>query len=120
MARPRVPLDGPGEGWPDARTHRNLLLLFFITLGLELSDTKVYAPYIRALLGTAAQYCEAVVLEPSTAPFGTAQALASDMNTARWTLFVSDSTRVTSPGGSSMDPLGDPGQGILDDNAPKI
>ena len=29
------------------------LLFFLITLGLELSDTKVYAPYIRALLGTA-------------------------------------------------------------------
>ena len=28
------------------------LLLFFITLGLELSDTKVYEPLIRALLGT--------------------------------------------------------------------
>ena len=29
---------------------------FFITLGLELSDTKVYEPYIRALLGTASHY----------------------------------------------------------------
>ena len=26
---------------------------------LELSDTKVYGPYIRALLGTASQFCEA-------------------------------------------------------------
>ena len=36
----------------------------FITLGLELSDTNVHKPYIRALLGTASHYCEAVVLEP--------------------------------------------------------
>ena len=41
---------------------------FFITLGLELSDTKVYEPEIRALLGTAFQYCEAVVLAPSLRP----------------------------------------------------
>jgi len=27
-------------------------LFFFITFGLELSDTQVYEPYIRALLGT--------------------------------------------------------------------
>jgi len=30
---------------------------------LELSDTKVYEPYIRALLGTASQFCEVVVLK---------------------------------------------------------
>jgi len=36
--------------------HKGLLLLFFfITLGLELSDTKVYEPQIRALLGTASK-----------------------------------------------------------------
>ena len=29
---------------------------------LELSDTKVYAPQIRALLGTASHFCEVVVL----------------------------------------------------------
>ena len=29
---------------------------------LELSDTKVYEPYIRARLGTAAHFCEVVVL----------------------------------------------------------
>jgi len=33
---------------------------------LELSDTKVYAPYIRARLGTAAHFCEVVVLKLST------------------------------------------------------
>ena len=31
----------------------DLLLFFFITLGLEMSDTKVYEPEIQALLGTA-------------------------------------------------------------------
>ena len=35
----------------------------FITLSLELSDAKLYEPYIRALLGTASHYCEAVVLK---------------------------------------------------------
>jgi hypothetical protein len=35
---------------------------FFVTLGLEMSDTKVYEPEIRALLGPASHYCEA----PST------------------------------------------------------
>ena len=45
---------------------KKYFFLFFITLGLELSDTKVYEPYIRGLLGTASQYCGAVVLEPRT------------------------------------------------------
>ena len=35
------------------------LLFFFIALGLELSDTKVYEPEIRALLGNASRFCEA-------------------------------------------------------------
>jgi len=30
---------------------------------LELSDTQVYEPYIRALLGTTSHFCEVVVLE---------------------------------------------------------
>ena len=30
---------------------------------LELSDTAIYEPYIRAFLGTAPQFCTAVVLE---------------------------------------------------------
>jgi len=33
---------------------------------LELSDTKVYEPQIRALLGTAAHFCE--VYEPASEP----------------------------------------------------
>jgi hypothetical protein len=45
-----------------------VFFFFFITLGMELSDTKVYEPYIRALLSTASQYCEAVVLEPRNIP----------------------------------------------------
>ena len=32
------------------------------TVRLKLSDTQVYEPYIRALLGTASHFCEAVVL----------------------------------------------------------
>ena len=53
------------------RNHHHFFF-FFITLGLELSDTKVYEPYIRALLGTASRSCGAVVLESGTVPFGTA------------------------------------------------
>ena len=41
---------------------------FLITLGLKLSDAKVYEPWIRALLGTASHYCEAVVHTPRTVP----------------------------------------------------
>ena len=48
---------------------------FFITLGLELNDTKVYEHHIRALLRTASYYCEAVVLESRTLPSGTALGL---------------------------------------------
>ena len=33
---------------------------FFLLSSLELSDTKVYDPQIRALLGTAAHFCKAV------------------------------------------------------------
>ena len=46
--------------------------LFVITLGLELRDTKVSDPWIRALLRTASQNCEAVVLQSRTVPFGIA------------------------------------------------
>ena len=35
---------------------------------LELSDTKVYEPYIRALLGTASHFCEVFVLKSRTVP----------------------------------------------------
>ena len=48
---------------PPDRPTPYTFFFFFITLGLELSDTKVYAPSVRALLGTASHYCGAVVLE---------------------------------------------------------
>jgi len=35
---------------------------------LELSDTKVYEPYIRARLGTAAHLCEVIVLKLRSDP----------------------------------------------------
>ena len=50
---------------------------FFMNLGLELSDTEVFEPQIRALLGIAAHYCEAVVLQSRTVPSGTALAFPS-------------------------------------------
>ena len=35
---------------------------------IELSDTKVYEPLLRALLGTASQFCEVVVPKSRTVP----------------------------------------------------
>ena len=40
-----------------------------------MSDTKVYEPYIRDLLGTPSQYREAVVLKSRIVPSGTALCL---------------------------------------------
>ena len=45
---------------------------------LELSDTKVYDPQIRALLGTASQFCEVVVLKSKTVTNGTTLSLRID------------------------------------------
>ena len=42
------------------------LLFYFITLKPRVEYTKVYAPYVRALLGTASDFCEAFVLKLST------------------------------------------------------
>ena len=39
---------------------------------LELSDTQVYEPEMRALLGTASHFCEVVVLKLRTVPIGIA------------------------------------------------
>ena len=39
-----------------------------LLLSLELSDTKVYEPYVRALLETASYFCEVVVLKLSGVP----------------------------------------------------
>ena len=33
----------------------------FLLSSIDLSDTKVYEPYIRALFGTASHFCETVV-----------------------------------------------------------
>ena len=38
----------------------------------EMSDAKVYAPSIRARLGTTAHFCEVAVLKLRTVPIGTA------------------------------------------------
>ena len=38
---------------------------------LELSDTQVYEPHIRALLGTDLHFCEVVVLQQTRTPPGT-------------------------------------------------
>ena len=50
----------PGPGTPSSSS----LLLS----SLELSDTTIYEPYMRALLGTASHFCEVVVLKLRTAP----------------------------------------------------
>ena len=39
-----------------------------LLLSLELSDTTIYEPQIRALLGTASHFCEAVVVSPQAIP----------------------------------------------------
>jgi len=50
----------------DGREEGEERYLFFSSLSLsslELSDTQVYTPYIRALLGTASHFCKVVVLK---------------------------------------------------------
>ena len=42
----------------------------FLLSSIELSDTKVFEPYMRALLGTDLQFCEEVVLKSRTASLG--------------------------------------------------
>ena len=62
---------------------RHLVLLvirdspYLLHSSLELSDTHntVYEPQIRARLGTAAHFCEVVVLKLKTVPIGTALSL---------------------------------------------
>ena len=39
---------------------------YLVFSSLELSDAKVYEPSIRALLGTALHFCEAIFLESRT------------------------------------------------------
>ena len=51
----------------EGRSECEKYLLFSVLLSsLELSDAKVYEPQIRALLGTASHFCEAVVLKLRT------------------------------------------------------
>jgi hypothetical protein len=63
------PIHHSGVVWPSSSS---LLLL-----NLELSDTKVYEPSIRTLLGTASHFCELVVLKlkvrPLSSKFGTSK-----------------------------------------------
>ena len=49
---------------------------------LELSDTTIYEPQIRALLGTAPHFCQGVDVELRTVPLGTAQSVLSDASVA--------------------------------------
>ena len=51
------------------------IFFFFITPGLEMSDTNVYEPQTRDLLGTPSQHREAVVLKSRIVPSGTALGL---------------------------------------------
>ena len=55
----------------DAREEPQRRRLRHFPSSLELSDTKVYEPYIRARLGTAAHFCEVVVLKLRTVPGAT-------------------------------------------------
>ena len=48
------------------------LLSSLLLSSLELSDTRVYEPYTRALLGTASRLCEVGVLESRTAGYDVA------------------------------------------------
>ena len=48
---------------------------YLLRSSLELSDTKVHEPQIRALLGTASHFCEVVFLQSKTVPNGTTLSL---------------------------------------------
>ena len=60
-----------------------LLSFFFNTLSLELSDTKVYEPEIRALLGSASHLCEAIVLKRTRIPLSRSWSRATE-ETSLW------------------------------------
>ena len=57
---------GSSAGQPTGSV--SIPFFFFITRGQELSETKVCEPEIRALLGTALYFCEALVLKVGTVP----------------------------------------------------
>jgi len=46
---------------------------YLLLSSLELSDTTIYEPQIRALLGTASHFCQVVVLKLRTVPLGPGQ-----------------------------------------------
>ena len=55
-----------------ARVSPSHFFLALIPSNLELSDTKVCEPYIRALLGTASHFCVVLALKLRAVPIGTA------------------------------------------------
>ena len=65
----KEPQTSQGASRPDARGmggRGDRVLFFSLSLllsSLELSDTNVYEPYIRALLGTGSHFCHVVVLK---------------------------------------------------------
>ena len=54
------------RGKQSSRAQRELLFFSSLLSLLELSDTKVYEPQIRARLATASRFCEVVVLKSRT------------------------------------------------------
>ena len=56
---------------PSSLNSSNSFLSSLLFSSLEFSHTKVYEPWIRALLGTASQFCDVVVLKSRTASNGT-------------------------------------------------
>ena len=69
---------------------------------LELSDTKVYAPYIRARLGTAAHFCEVVVVTLRTGRGGCLQT-ARPWSCASQSRFVAPVTTCSARFGSQFE-----------------
>ena len=54
--------------WLSSRLSRRSSASSLLLSSLELSDASIYEPCIRALLGTAPHFCEAVVFQLRTAP----------------------------------------------------
>ena len=71
-----VPRSPRSPASSERRHHQACSSSSLLLLSLELSDTTISEPQIRALLGTAAHLCYAVALKLRTATLGTAQACA--------------------------------------------